>query len=155
MSLLFSCGGKYISLLLHTVFTPQSKEGPDTIIEPLNPKEREEQKKAMQKQLDLVNEALKSAKLMRLTSQIKHMEAEIRRLENNQKLIELGYVPLTEEGKVEKISLTFYNKPIPPDVLVKLHDLGETFKEFEIWLVGNETLMVGRWGESKALVAKW
>ena len=83
------------------------------------------------------------------------MEAEIRRLENNQKLIEVGYVPLTEEGKVEKISLTFYNKPIPPDVIVKLHDLGETFKEFEIWLVGNGTLMVGRWGESKAVVAKW
>ncbi len=128
--------------------------------EPLGPKEREESKKKIQQELFVIEQAKKAAKEMRLKKeQLDALEIQGRRLEDSLKIVETGYPLFIEvaDERTQRIALSFYTKPLPPEVIIRLRELQgkEVFTDFEVTERGGETFLLGRYGESRALVARW
>ena len=125
------------------------------IIEPLSPKEREEEKRHITERVNKVYDALKVAKNKRLTNQIPPLEAQIKHLEDGLKIVEQGYPPFDQETTYEKIALEFYNKPMPPEIIIRLGELKDSFQHYELLVGPAEILLMGRWGDSRAKLASW
>lgn len=128
--------------------------------EPLGHKEREESRRRIQQELLVIGQAMKAAKEMRLKKeQLDSLEAQRRKLEDSLKLVETGYPPFLEvaDDRSQRIPLSIYSKPMPPEVIIRLRELQgkEVFTDFEIIERGGETSLVGRYGESRALIAHW
>lgn len=131
-----------------------------TLQEPLSPKEREENKKKIQQELFVIEQAKKAAREMRLKKeQLDALEIQGRRFEDSLKIVETGYPLFLEvpDERTQRISLSFYTKPLPPEVIIRLRELQgkEVFTDFELIERGGETFLLGRYGESRALVARW
>ncbi|MBI4363116.1 MAG: hypothetical protein HY558_08090 [Euryarchaeota archaeon] len=129
--------------------------GEPQIVEPLSPREREDEKKRITAQVTKVYDALKVAKNKRLTNQIPPLESEIKRLEDSLKIVEQGYAPYNQETAYEKIALEFYNKPMPPEIIIRLGELKDSFQHYELLVGPGEILLMGRWGDSRAKLASW
>lgn len=128
--------------------------------EPLSTRERDESKRKIQQELGVIEQAKKAAKEMRLKKeQLDALEIQGRRLEDSLKIVEIGYPFFIEvpDERTQRISLSFYTKPMPPEVIIRLRELQgkEVFTDFEILERGGETFLLGRYGESRALVARW
>ncbi len=131
-----------------------------TLQEPLSPKEREESKKKIQQELFVIEQAKKAAKEMRLKKeQLDALEIQGRRFEDSLKIVETGYPLFIEvpDERAQRIALSFYTKPLPPEVIIRLRELQgkEVFTDFELIERSGETFLLGRYGESRALVARW
>ncbi|MEM3086547.1 MAG: hypothetical protein QXO51_01125 [Halobacteria archaeon] len=131
-----------------------------TLSEPLGARERDENKRKIQQELVVIEQAKKAAKEMRLKKeQLDALEIQGRRLEDSLKIVETGY-PLfieVQDERAQRIALSFYTKPLPPEVIIRLRELQgkEVFTDFEIIERSGDTFLLGRYGESRALVAKW